>query len=303
MIEFGVGIPQVVDPDPTELGGLDEFLSGVEELEYHSAWVMDHPLRGAPTFEPLTLLTHAAARTRTIKLGAGVLLMPLRIPVELAMTLSTLDQLSRGRLIAGVGLGEDRSYYSAFGIDPKSAVRRFVEGIELLKLLWTEDVVHFDGDFWRVDGLSLTPKPFQRPRPPVWIGARKSAALERAAKLSDGWLGAGNSTVAEFREQVGLLREYLRQAGKNPSEFHVGKRVYLAVTDEPGLALRRLRNWFGRFYGDPSRADRVALVGSPQQCIEGLTEMADAGATLLILNPVFDELHQLRVLRELLPGP
>lgn len=293
---FAIAIPQVLSGPLAEPAALETFLAKAEALGYESAWVLEQILGQAPCLEPVTLLTYAAAVTRTIRVGSAVILTPLRNPVQLAKSLATLDQLSGGRLIVGVGLGGNTRVYPAFGLSADKRVRRFAEGLRLMKRLWSEERVTFDGEFWKLENAAMEPKPVQKPHPPVWFGARQPPALKRAVELGDGWIGAGSSSTAEFKEQAAHVRACLAEVGRDASTFTIAKRVYLAVDRERGRALGRLREWFGTFYGNPTLADRVALVGDSEEVIAGLREVRGAGAELLVLNPVFEELRHLELL-------
>jgi len=300
---FAIAIPQMLSQPRADPAALQAFLARAEALGFESAWVMEQILGQALSLEPVALLSFAAAVTRRLRLGTAVLLTPLRSPVQLAKSLSTVDQLSGGRLIVGVGLGGNPRVYPAFGISPERRVRRFTEGLQLMKRLWTEERVTFHGEFWTLDGAAMEPKPIQKPHPPIWFGARQPPALRRAVELGDGFIGAGSSSTAEFREQGAQVRAYLAEARRDPSTFTIGKRVYLAVDPDRARSLGRLREWCGRFYGNPALADQVAIVGDVGECLEGLREVRAAGAEFLLLNPVFDEMRHLELLAgEIMPA-
>src|SRR4030095_15887879 len=127
-----------------------------------------------------------------------VFVTPLHSPVHLAKSLSTLDQLSRGRIEVGVGTGGRGRMFSAFEVDPASLVARFIEGLRLMKALWTEPRVTFEGRFWQLDGAAMEPKPFQKPHPPIWFGGSHPNALQRAARYAYGFFGAGSQNPAQF---------------------------------------------------------------------------------------------------------
>src|SRR5207244_11578590 len=131
--------------------------------------------------DPLHLLTVAAAYTSRVRLGCAVHLTAIRSPVWLAKSLTTIDHLSQGRLIVGVGLGTPR-VDPAFGVDSKTRVARFVESITLMKALWTEPRVTLNGRFYHLDQAAQEPKPVQKPHPPIWFGASHPHALRRAAR-------------------------------------------------------------------------------------------------------------------------
>jgi probable F420-dependent oxidoreductase len=287
-LEFGIGIPQVLTAPRADVEGLGRFVARAEELGFASAWVLEQPIGLAPVLEPLTLLAYAAAITRRIGLGTAVILTPLRAPVALAKELATIDQLSGGRLIPGLALGGEREHYAAFGLPSGGRVRRFEEAVRLLQRIWTERTVTFEGEFWHLKGVSVEPKPIQQPRPPLWFGGAHPSAVRRAARIADGWIGAGSSSTERFAEAVGTLREALVAEGRDPSTFPVAKRVYVAADADAERGRSRLRRWFTLFYRDADVADRVAVFGPSDVCVAGLAAVAKAGAGLIILNPVFD---------------
>jgi probable F420-dependent oxidoreductase len=296
MTRFGIGIPQVEPGGRFDVQALHRFLATVEELPFDSAWALEQPIGLAPVLEPLALLSHAAAVTSRIRLGTAVILAPLRIPLELAKSLATVDQLSDGRLIAGLALGAWGDLYPAFGLSSQHRVRRFEEAIRLIERLWTEDAVAFDGEFWQMTEARVEPKPVQQPRPPLWFGGNVAPAVERAARMADGWIGAGSAATAAFAAAHLVLQDALLAVGRDAATFEVAKRVYVAVDDDHDRARSRLREWFGLFYRNPDLADRVAVWGSAEACIEGLVEVVRAGARTLVLNPVFDQQEQAEAL-------
>jgi probable F420-dependent oxidoreductase len=302
MTRFAVAIPQAFSRPQLDVGGLQTFLGRAEALGYDSVWTQEQILGTAGTLEPVTLLAYAAALTRRVRLGVAVLITPLRSPVQLAKSLGSVDQLSGGRLIAGVGLGGRTNVYPAFGIGTERRVRRFVEGIEVMKRLWTEERVTFKGEFWTLDHVAMTPKPVQHPHPPIWFGARHPDALRRAVALGDGFIGAGSSSTADFVQQVALVRQHLAEARRDPASFALAKRVYLAVDPDKARAMAHLRDWFGWFYGNEGMAHEVAIVGSAEECAAGLREIRAAGAELLLLNFPSDDLANSELaMREIVP--
>ena len=297
-VKFGIAIPQMFAKLPVDTDLLQRFLVKAESLGFHSAWVQEQILGSASSLEPVGLLTYAAALTRQLRLGSAVLLTPLRNPVQLAKSLSALDQLSGGRLIVGVGLGGNTRIYPAFGLSAERRTERFTEGITLMKRLWTEERITFDGQFWKLQNASMEPKPVQKPHPPLWFGAHHEAALKRAVALGDGWIGAGSSSTGQFRDEAEKLSGYLTEAKRDPSTFSMAKRVYIAVDQNKARAEKRLGEWFGWYYRNAELATRVAVYGDPRECTGKLVEIASAGARVLILNPVFDVMEHLELLAE-----
>src|SRR6059036_1920056 len=154
-VRLGVAIPQTILAGAFDVRGLRGFLSRAEALGFESAWVVEQILGSIRSLEPVTLLTYAAAITERLRLGSAVLLTALRSPVHLAKSLTTLDHLSGGRLIVGVGLGANQPLYPAFGIPTGGRAERFAEGVRLMKRLWTESRVTFDGRFWKLTDATM----------------------------------------------------------------------------------------------------------------------------------------------------
>jgi probable F420-dependent oxidoreductase len=300
-MRFAISIPQVVEDGAFDPDALQRFLARAEELGFESAWTQEQVLGTVPVLGPLETMAYAAACTTRLRFGCAVLITTLHSPVHLAKSVSTLDQLSRGRVEIGVGTG-GRRMFSAFGVVPETFVARFSEGVELMKALWTQPEVKFAGRFWQVEGAAMEPKPFQKPYPPLWFGGNAPTALRRAARHGDGFIGAGSQTTAAFAEQVPVVREALAEQGR--TGFRIAKRVYLAVDDDVVRARERLSAALERLYSFFGVGDLtpVAVYGPPAACIEGLAAVAEAGAEMILLNPLFDEGEQMeRLAAEVMP--
>jgi len=294
-VTLGVAIPQTVLQGGFDVPKLRAFLARAEALGFESAWVVEQILGGIRSLEPVTLLTWAAACTERLRLAPAVLLTALRSPVHLAKALSSLDHLSGGRLTVGVGLGGNPKIYPAFGLLAARRAARFAEGLRLMKRLWTEERVTFDGEFFKLQNASMQPKPLQKPHPPLWFGGHHPNALKRAVELGDGFIGAGSVSTAGFLEEIALLRRLLKDAGRDPASLPLGKRVYIAVDEDRARAGRRLAEWFSAFYGKPELAAEVCVWGGPEECVDRLGEIVAAGVGFLMLNPVFDEMEHLEL--------
>jgi probable F420-dependent oxidoreductase len=301
-VRCGIAIPQDFIGEPPHPNPLRAYLARAESLGYDSAWVQEQIVGTVPILEPVTLLTYAAALTHRMRLGTSVMVFNLRNPIQLAKSLTSLDYLSQGRLTVGVGIGGQTSEYTAFGISPERRVRRFIEGIEVMKALWTEPAVTYAGEVWKLEGIAQEPKPVQKPHPPLWFGARQPAALRRAVRLGDGFMGAGSSSTQDFQNQVRLLRGFLDEAKRDPGTFAISKRVYLAIDDDKARAEQRLRHWFGVRYRNAEMALQVAVWGGVGECLDRLAEIVRHGAQHLLLNPAFDYMEQIEILaKEIVP--
>ncbi len=297
----GIAIPQAFIDRPVDMQLVRSYVSRAEALGYDSLWVQEQIVGDVPILEPLTLLSYVAALTSRLRLGTSVMLTVLRNPVQLAKSLASLDQMSQGRLTVGIGIG-GHVPEAIFGYTSERRVRRFVEGLQVMKTLWTESKATVSGSFWQFEGMAMEPKPVQKPHPPVWFGARQEAALKRAVQHGDGFMGAGSSSTADFVKQYALLQQYLDDAQRDSETFAISKRVYIAIDDDRDRAERRLREWFGVRYKNADMAPRVSVWGSRSECIDRLNELAQAGAQHLMLNPVFDEMTHLELLaQEIVP--
>lgn len=299
-IACGIEIPQVFLDGPVDMEHIRDFVRRAEALGYESLWTQERIISDFCMLEPVALMTYAAALTSRIRIGSSVLLTVLRNPVQLAKSLSTLDQMSGGRLTVGVGLGGAVGRYipeseTVFGYAPERRVTRFVEGIRVMQRLWTQDRASFDGVFWRFADIPMEPKPRQNPLP-VWFGGHAEAALKRAVSMGQGWMGAGSSSTERFVKEYTRITRFLDEAGKDPASFAISKRVYMAVDDNRDRAEARLREFFAVRYKNADLASQVAVWGGKQEVTDKLGELTSAGARHLVLNPVFDEMDHLELL-------
>ena len=170
-MRFAISIPQFYGDGEFDPSAFRAYFARAEELGFEIAWTQESVLGAAPQLGPVEAMTYAAACTRRLRLGCVVFVSTLHSPVHLAKSLSTLDQLSGGRIDVGVGTGGKMRPFAAFGMSPDRYVARFTEGLALMKALWTEPRVSFDGEFWQLQYAAMEPKPVQKPHPPVWFGA------------------------------------------------------------------------------------------------------------------------------------
>ena len=285
-MRFSISIPQL-DYDRFDDAGLKAYLARAEELGFEGGWTMEQVVGDLPQIAPLEMLSYAAACTTRLRLGVAVLITSLHDPLQLAWAIAAVDRLSHGRLDVGVGHGGKRRPFEAFGVQKETFISYFTEGIELMKAAWSDEpTVTFHGRFRDVDGLPIQPKPVQRPHPPLWIGGTAPKALARGLRLADAFLGAGSSTTATFTEAVKVVRRELEKQGKDATRFTIGKRVYLIVDDDRGRARERVVEGLHRIYGDMPGIEDVPVSGTPDDVVAGVREVIDAGAQMVLLNPV-----------------
>ncbi|MBV9164617.1 MAG: LLM class flavin-dependent oxidoreductase [Solirubrobacterales bacterium] len=292
-----IQIPNVRASGAPGASELAEMLKRAEHAGFHSAWVMEHQLGAASALESLSVLAFAAGQTSSMGLGLAVAILAVHQPVRLAREVATIDHLSGGRLTLGVGIGASGLPYDAFGITARDRASRFEEYLDVMRRLWEEPQVDYNGRFVRLNAAAMEPKPVHRP-PPVWFGGSSPAALRRTARLADGWMGAGSSPSSAFPEMVSQLREQLAVQGRDPSSFPIGKRVYVAI-ERPA---QEVREWFRAVYG-PAISPEVAVTGSAAEVVRELRRIREAGAELLVVSPVGDDRPQLDlVIEHVLPA-
>ena len=293
-IAVGAALPHR-SPEPIDMEAVRRVAQRAEALGFRDLWVTENTLDHVFCFDPVVVLTYAAAVTTTIRLGASVVVLPVHNPIHVAHQWATLDYVSNGRAILGVGLGRDH-HYEQFQTPREGRVRRFREAVELIKALWTEPQVDYNRRVFRLAAGTMAPKPVQKPRPAIWMGVGHPEALRRTAVIADGWMGSGGSSNAAFVRSVPMLREALEKAGRDPANFPISKRVFLSVDDRPETARAELHRWFTVVYRNPEGTDASGIHGTPDQVRERLEELVAAGANHLLLNPVARYAEQLEAL-------
>lgn len=228
-----------------------------ERVGFDGLWFPERHAR-SETFVPSTisLLAAVAARTKRVDLATTVMMPTFHHPVHLAEQLAMVDNLSRGRLIFGAGVGYHEDYFRLYGVPMAGRGRRFEECMEVIQGVWTEDRFSFDGEFYHYDDIWLTPKPYQKPRPPVWIGAFNEKAIERALQW-DGWVWWFPPGPEETGRVVDDLRERAAKAGRKNWSFAMGLEGWL--DEDEGRAQRRHG---GRWVHEASFYDNEGLAGS-----------------------------------------
>jgi probable F420-dependent oxidoreductase len=300
----GIELPQVFFDGPVDMEHIRKFATRAETLGYDSLWLQERIVGDITMLEPVTLLSYAAAITAKLKLGTSVILLPLRNPVQLAKAYSTLDVMSNGRAIMGVGLGGGHlgSHEDVFGYSREGRVTRFTEAVQIIKLLWTESKASFQGRYWNFKDVSMEPKPVQRPHLPIIFGGHHENALRRSVKYANGWMGAGSSSSGSFIRESARIRDMLAEARRDPTTFHFAKRVYLAVDNDEARAERRIREWFGGRYKNAALGPKVSIWGSAAKCTEKIQEIVNAGAQQIVFNPMVDEIEHLEICaKEIMP--
>jgi probable F420-dependent oxidoreductase len=292
-IPLGVALPHR-SPEPIDIAAVRRVAQRAEVLGFRDLWVTENTLDHVFCFDPVVVLTYAAAVTTTIRLGASVVVLPIHHPALVAHQWACLDYLSGGRAILGVGLGREH-HYAQFQIPREARVRRFREDVELIRALWKEPRVDFRGRIYQLEGGTMLPKPLQQPLP-MWFGVGHPNAVRRAGFLADGWMGSGGSSIAAFKQSVPLLRAALQEAGRDPANFPISKRLFMAVDERAEVARAELHRWFTEVYHNPEGTDASGIHGTPEQVRERLEELVALGANHLLLNPVSRYAEQVEAL-------
>jgi probable F420-dependent oxidoreductase len=216
-VQFGACIPHYGVAAAKK--AITEFCKLAEDLNYDSIWTTDHITVNKQysdpygnIFESLMTLTYAAAVTKRVKLGTSIIVLPMRNPIIFAKQTATLDQLSDGRLILGLGAGWMEDEFATLGSNFHKRGKIMDEQIRLLKVLWTDEQPKFDGRFFKLTDIAFLPKPVQRNGPPLWIGGTSSAALKRVVRLGDGWhpVGFSPKQLAQGKEELNSIMKQKR---------------------------------------------------------------------------------------------
>jgi probable F420-dependent oxidoreductase len=260
-----------------------EFIDLCESWDIDSVWVSDRIAAPRPTLDPVVFMAFMASRMRNMKFGTSALVLPTRQPVVLAKQLATLDFLCKGRLLLVVGIGGDDSRdFDATGVRKEERGKRGDEAIVLMKKLWTEEQVNFEGQFYSVRDLTLLPRPYQKGGPPLWVGGRSKAAFRRVGRLADGWL-ASSVTPSEVATGIAAIRAHATEVARTVPEDHYGLLIPFCFARDSEEALR-IAGPSVRRRQDIAPSDYSAL-GTPQQVRQMLKEYVAAGATKFVMRP------------------
>ena len=279
----------------------------VEALGFDSVWTGDHVSFHGPIHESLTLLATYVPITSRIRLGTAVYLLALRPAAIAAKATATLDALSGGRLIFGVGVGgENPKEFELCGVPHRERGARVTEGIDAVRALWRDTPATFKGRFSSFEGVSIDPKPVQKPGPPIWIGGRSDAALTRAGRQGDGWM----SYVVQperYGQSVEKIRAAAAATGRALGGFEFAHLAFITVGRDwesaKAVWVAHLSKRYAQDFEPLAR--KYGIIGTPEQCAEQLTRFAAAGCTYIVVNVIGeprDERDQLeRIAADVLP--
>ena len=282
------------------------FFRRAEELGFHSLWVIDRPLHKINLPHPLTILTYAAAVTSKIRLGTAAILLSLRQPVEMARQVATLDALAGGRVTLGVTLGGRPDEYEAMGVPMSQRLGRMVEGITVLKRLWTEEDVTFHGRYFSLEKANIAPKPPQPGGVPIIIGTSSDVGRRRTGRIADGWVTGGHDTPEGFARSWGIIQEAAQEAGRDPSKLINVKTIYVNVDADKERARRELKEWLASYYGElpfQADADKYAAFGHPREITQAVLAFGEAGAQTVALGMPWPDVNKLEwIAAEVMPA-
>ncbi|MBS0527056.1 MAG: LLM class flavin-dependent oxidoreductase [Proteobacteria bacterium] len=269
---------------------IDEMCTLVELVDrggYDSLWVGDHISFPLSIFDPLLQLAQAAVVSRRLQLGTGVYLLPLRHPAPVAKQVSTLDHLTEGRFVFGVGVGgEFPKEYEACGVPIAERGARLSESLTVLRKLWSGEAASHAGRFFQFEGVMMQPPPRQPGGPPIWCGGRSDAALRRTATLADGWMSYV-VTPDMFRQGLDKIRAAAEAGGRSFDRgFGTAHLLFTRVDDTYEEALDAATISLSRRYAMDFRkaAQRYCALGPAAQVVESIRRFHEAGARHVVLD-------------------
>ena len=296
MVDVGLALPILV-PDAGPRTSLD-FARRAEEAGAHSIWAGDRLVFSNQ--EPLLNLAAAAATTSRVRLGTSVLLGTLRPPALLAKMVATLDEMSGGRVVLGLGVGSRPDDFAAEQLDFSHRGGRAEELVDILRIAWRGEPLKYDGRFYQLDVGPIGPRPAQA-HVPIWFGGSADSALKRIGRIGDGYIGGSGGGPGGFRASWERIRGYADLAGRDPADITPAALIYACVDDDRAraqeLAAAHLRNYYG-----PARTDTSSfMLGSPEQCLEIVNAYVAAGVRTFIIGSVTADLHYFDRLCALIP--
>jgi probable F420-dependent oxidoreductase len=268
---------------------LTTFVELVDRCGYDSLWVGDHISFPVPIFDPMLQLAQAAVVSRRLTLGTGVLLLPLRHPTPVAKQVTTLDHLTEGRLILGVGVGgEFPKEYAACDVPHAERGARLAEGVQVLRKFFSGEPVSHRGRFYGpFEDVPMRPPPRQRGGPPIWFAGRKEAALRRIGRLGDGYL-AYVITPSMYAAALETIAAAAQEANRSVERFGTGHLLFTRLDRTYEAALDRATETLSVRYGMDFRkaAARYCALGPPEQVVERIREFHAAGVRHVVLDLV-----------------
>ena len=304
-VKFGIGLPNGFPRGEVNPTLFLQVAERAEEYGYDSVWAGDHIIFHVPRFEIFSTLAAVAARTTRVQFGPAVLLLCLRNPVHVAQSVVTLDHMSGGRFVFGVGVGgEHPKEFMISGVPVHQRGPRTNEALDVLRRLWTESSVAFSGKYYQFDEVTILPSPLQKPHPPIWVGGRSEAALRRTAKYGQAWAPAF-ITPEKYREGEAHLAALCREYGRDPQTVQSTLYFFANVASNKEQAWAEAGEFLSKNYNMSAQPFvRLAVHGSPEECIAHTRQYLEAGAEHIIIR--FASFHPLQQLehwtKEVMPA-
>ncbi len=272
-----------------------EIASLAEKSGLDSLWVSDHLMYTTleqGSLEAFSSLAALATATRNVTLGTKVVCAPFRHPGLLAKMGTTLDIVSGGRFVLGIGAGWHRPEFEAFGFPFDRRASRMREVVEVVGKLWTESAVDYEGEFYSIRNAISLPKPVQKPHPPIWIGSEGPHMLRLTAELGDGWI-ITNQNAEEYRSKLGLIEEHARKVGRSMEDIEPCYYAYSSISssleEARTLAEEQILPERRRALGPElslKDVEGMCIIGDPDEWIGRIEEYVQAGASHIIAKIV-----------------
>jgi probable F420-dependent oxidoreductase len=262
----------------------------MESSGLDSIWVGDHIAFHIPVIESLSLLSFCAAATERIELATGVLLLPLRNPTLTAKMTSTIDMLSKGRLILGVGVGgEFPPEFEAVAAPIAERGPRTNESIEIIRKLWGEGASAHEGEHYSFGKVKIEPKPVREGGPPIIIGGRKAISMKRAGRLGDGYI-SHMCDVDTYASNLAQIAQHAKAVGRQDRPFQTAALLFTVLDDSYEAAHQRAAKMLGTIYNTDftEAAKRYCLLGKPEDCLEQMRKFAQAGCRHFVMSALSD---------------
>ncbi len=295
-------------PEMPDAKALIDYGVRMEQLGYESVWVWDHILLGVdpyfPILDSLSVLTAVAARTERIRLGTGILVLPARNPVVLAKQLSSIDQISNGRLTLGMASGWYKREFDAIGVPFNQRGNIMDQNLDILTRLWQEDSVTGSYPPYELAAAVMSPKPVQKPRPPILIGGYVDRVLKRAGVVGDGWL-TYYYTAEGFAKSWDKVRRFAEEAGKDPDTLRSINQLPIYIGKSRADVEAPMLEWLTTewdFAGWSDSTTDSAVLGTVDDCVEQLLAHLDAGVQQITLVPYRFDMEQIeQIAEEIIP--
>jgi alkanesulfonate monooxygenase len=309
MERFGLALENfTAAPKEPDVDALLAYARRAEELGFTSLWAWDHMLLGTrkpfPFLDSLTTLAALAPQTSQVRLGTGVLILPLRNPLVMAKVCATLDRLSGGRLTLGLATGWYEREFNAAGVPYRRRGRVFEHNLEALQRFWSGELVAGEENGIEYRNVLMLPTPLQRPRPKLLIGGYVDKVLQRVATKSDGWL-TYFYTPESFAGAWAKIRGFAEEAGRDPDTLENVAQLPICVDSSFEAADRRAREYIAEYFDLPEWSESSAessIRGTPEQCAEQIAQQFEAGVQHICFCPVgYDPEQVERIAAEVVP--